>query len=434
MKIKDNSSKTKEECAEISGIISNIADKTLGQLEKEGIFVFPNVVRDADDITSEQMVLQGYNDSYRTGNVMGFLGLGDERLTIESRFSNGENDFFFQYLMERVLDFPNFVNFQTDANQDEQLFTLLLFLFPQYLQGAARKGIFKTYIRNEYNDENVKGNIDVARHIRKNIPFIGKVAYSQREYSYDNYLTELIRHTIEFIKRKPFGNKILERVKDEVKLVFESTTSYKLSDRRKIIEQNKKNVVRHAYYHEYNALQQLCILILQNEKHQMGAGSKKVFGILFDGAWLWEEYVNTLIKDTFYHPMNKGGKGAQWLFAGGTGLIYPDFMSRSTDNRIIADAKYKPITNIGNKDYLQILAYMFRFDSRKAFYLYPETNNSDDIELVMNKGTSFEDNVSARNDISVIKHGLKIPYNVRKYSDFLDEIKVSEQEFVKLMI
>ena len=77
---------------------------------------------------------------------------------------------------------------------------------------------------------------------------------------------------------------------------------------------------------------------------------------------------------------------------------------------------------------------MFRFDSRKAFYLYPETNNSDDIELVMNKGTSFEDNVSARNDISVIKHGLKIPYNVRKYSDFLDEIKVSEQEFVKLMI
>lgn len=221
---------------------------------------------------------------------------------------------------------------------------------------------------------------------------------------------------------------------NEVKLVFESTTSYKLSDRRKIIEQNKKNVVRHAYYHEYNALQQLCILILQNEKHQMGAGSKKVFGILFDGAWLWEEYVNTLIKDTFYHPMNKGGKGAQWLFAGGTGLIYPDFMSRSTDNRIIADAKYKPITNIGNKDYLQILAYMFRFDSRKAFYLYPETNNSDDIELVMNKGTSFEDNVSARNDISVIKHGLKIPYNVRKYSDFLDEIKVSEQEFVKLMI
>lgn len=312
MKIKDNSSKTKEECAEISGLVGKIADKTLEQLERDGIFVFPNRVKDADDITSDQMILQGVNDSYRTGNVMGFLGLGDERLTIESRFSKRGNDFFFQYLLERVLDFPNIVNLKTDANSDEQLFSLLLFLFPQYLKNAARKGIFKTYIRNEYNDENVKGAIDIARHIKKNMPFTGSVAYSQREYSYDNYLIELIRHTIEFIKGKPHGNSLLDSVKDEVKLVIAATGRYKLADRRKVIELNKKHVVRHAYYHEYRDLQQLCILILQNEKHQMGAGSKKVFGILFDGAWLWEEYMNQLIGDIFYHPMNKGGKGAQW--------------------------------------------------------------------------------------------------------------------------
>lgn len=434
MRIKDNSSKTREECAEISGIISKVADKTLEQLEKEGIFVFPNIVKDADDITGEQMVLQGCNDTYRTSNVMGFLGLGDERLTISSRFSKGENDYFFQYLLERVLDFPNIVSLETDANKDEQLFSLLLFLFPQYLRSAARKGLFKTYIRNEYNDENVKGSIDVARHIRKNIPFTGKVAYSQREYSYDNYLIELIRHTIEFIKRKPYGNKLLESVKDEIKLVVEATPKYKIADRRRVIDLNKKNVVRHAYYHEYRDLQHLCILILQNEKHQMGAGSKKVFGILFDGAWLWEEYVNMLIGEAFYHPMNKGGKGSQWLFAGGTGLIYPDFMSREADNRVIADAKYKPISNIGNKDYLQVLAYMFRFDAKKAYYLYPEVDNFDDLELILNQGSSFENNVSPRDDISVVKHGLKIPEGIDTYAEFINEIKISEVEFKKKLM
>lgn len=429
MKIKDNSSKTKEECAEISGIANKIADKTLEQLEKDGIFVFPNVVREADDITSEQMVLQGYNDTYRTSNVMGFLGLGNERLTIESRFSKGENDYFFQYLLERVLEFPNVVNLETDANQDEQLFNLLLFLFPQYLRSAARKGIFKTYIRKEYNDENVKGSIDVARHVRKNIPFTGNVAYSQREYSYDNYLIELIRHTIEFIKRKPYGNKLLETVKDEIKLVIEATGNYKPADRRRIVDLNKKNVVRHAYYHEYRDLQHLCILILQNEKHQMGSGSKKIFGILFDGAWLWEEYVNILIGEAFYHPMNKGGKGAQWLFAGRTGLIYPDFMSRNADNRIIADAKYKPIANIGNKDYLQVLAYMFRFDAKRAYYLYPEADGSSDLQLVLNQGSSFEGNVSAREDVYVVKHGLMIPKSDGTYAEFVEAIKSSENAF-----
>ena len=44
---------------------------------------------------------------------MGFLGVEDERIVIESRFSKGENDYFFQYLLEKVLDFPNFINFET---------------------------------------------------------------------------------------------------------------------------------------------------------------------------------------------------------------------------------------------------------------------------------------------------------------------------------
>ena len=59
--------------------------------------------------------------------------------------------------------------------------------------------------------------------------------------------------------------------------------------------------------------------------------------------------------------MNKSGSWAQRLFAGGSGLIYPDFIGKEAADRVIADAKYKPIDNIANKDYLQVLAYMFRF-------------------------------------------------------------------------
>lgn len=49
--------------------------------------------------------------------------------------------------------------------------------------------------------------------------------------------------------------------------------------------------------------------------------------------------------------------------------------------RIIADAKYKPIKNIGNRDYLQVLAYMFRFDAKAGYYLYPESENSESLTL-----------------------------------------------------
>lgn len=220
---------------------------------------------------------------------------------------------------------------------------------------------------------------------------------------------------------------------DEVRKMLESGQKFeKIKD--KIIEQNKKNAVRHAYFREYLALQRLCLLILRHQKHQIGTGARQIYGILFDGAWLWEEYINSLIEDVFYHPMNKGGKGAQRLFAGNVGLIYPDFISRNSEMRIIADAKYKPIDNIGNRDYLQVLAYMFRFDAKTGYYLYPEAEGSDDLKLRMNCGSTYEKNVMPRDDISLTKHGLKIPVDALNYAEFSVRMKTCEQEFKSALI
>lgn len=434
LKIKDNMLIGKEYFEEVKNVTEKIADKTLEQLEKEGIFVFPKMIKDAEDIGKDQVVLQSINNCYASSNVMGFLGYGNERLVIESRFSTGKYDYFFQYLLERVLNFPNILELNTDANQNNLMFNLLIFLFPFYLKEAMRKGSFKTYIRNQYNDDNVKGTIDIARHIKKNTPFTGNIAYSHREFSYDNYLMQLIRHTIEFIKRKPFGNILLQNAKDEVASVVEITSRYEYYDRRKTILKNMKNPIRHAYYYEYRALQRLCIMILQHEKHQIGSGIRQIHGILFDGAWIWEEYVNLLIGNYFYHPMNKKGIGAQRLFAGNIGLIYPDFISRNVNNRIIADAKYKPDYNIKSSDYHQLLAYMFRFDAKKGFYLHPQTQNVDKIELRMNSGSTYENNVCPREDIMIIKCGLFIPNDAIDYEDFKVKIKRSEEIFKNRII
>ena len=430
LKIKDNSQQKKDLFSHIGKLTGKIADKTLAQLEREGVFIFPEIIKNAEDISQDQMILQSVNDTYRSSNVMGFIGCGDERLIIESRFGGEGEDYFFQYLLDRVLDFPNIVDLESDTNQENRLFNFFLFLFPYYLKTAMRKGLFKKYIRHTYNDGHVKGTIDVVRHIEKNTPFIGNIAYSQREFSFDNSLMELVRHTIEFIKRKPYGNRLLIKVKDEVKLVIDATQGYESYDRQKIIEQNKKNPVRHAYFSEYLALQRLCLLILRHEKHQIGLGARQIYGILFDGAWLWEEYVNSLIKDIFYHPMNKSGKGAQRLFNGNIGLIYPDFISRDNKTRIIADANYKPIDNISNRDYLQVLAYMFRFDAKVGYYLYPEAEGFDDLKLWMNRGSTYEKNVIPRDDISITKHGLKVPVDAPDYARFIAKMKIFEQEFI----
>ena len=436
-KVKDNTTYITSRFSCNQCIVSNILNKSLNQLDAEGLFIFPEAIKKVEDLTRDQMILQEFNGKYRTGNVMGFIGYGKERLIIQSRFCNDKEDYFLSYLLERVLNIPNIVSLDADTSSDKRLLNFLLFIFPKYLENAIRKGLYKQYIHKKYNDTNIKGKIDIPRHLTKNTPFIGSIAYSQRLFSYDNMLMELIRHTIEFIKSKSYGSIILSDIKEELKLIVNATQSYRTCDRQKIIEQNKKNPIRHAYFREYSALQRLCILILKSEKHDIGSGIQNSYGILFDGAWLWEEYINILLSSHFYHPKNKSKFGAQQLFSDGKGLIYPDFISKSTDPRLIVDAKYKPIENIRGRDYLQVLAYMYRFDVSKGYYIYPDSEGQVPLVLNLNKGSTYENNVSVRDDVNIIKLGFKIPNKSANYNDFKMQIHESElvlQDFINSQI
>lgn len=434
LKINDNHWEEKELCElRAPNLVKKVANKTLKQLADEGIFVFPEAIKNSEDLSETQMVLRGVDNKYYTENVMGFLGYKEERLTVNSRFSNSENDFFLKYMLSKVLDIPNVFNLNINAGYKESVLDLWAFLFPHFLQTAARKGLYKTYMRVNYNDFNPKGTINIAQHIKKNVPFLGKIAYSQREFSYDNYLIELIRHTIEFIKTKPYGKKILSKVKDDIKRITEATPKYQFLDRRKVIAENKKHPLRHAYYYEYGALQRLCLFILQNQKIGLGDGTQNVNGILFDGAWLWEEYVNILVSEWFYHPKNKAKEGGHSLFKNGIGRIYPDFIGKRVENRIIADAKYKPFDNIRGNDYFQVLAYMMRFDSKQGFYFYPEKNKDEEHnDLILACGSHLDKDKPSRSrdvKIEIIKLGLKIPKQANNYDDFCEQMKQEEGYF-----
>ena len=74
---------------------------------------------------------------------------------------------------------------------------------------------------------------------------------------------------------------------------------------------------------------------------------------------------------------------------------------------------------------------MFRFDAKSGYYLYPEAEGAADLRLRMNRGSTYEDNVLPRDDISVIKHGLRIPVNADCYESFVARVKKQEQEFAK---
>ena len=423
MRITDNHYKIAREdfVAEFPNLSQALLDRTLDNLSREdNIFIFPNDLMNSPDLDKDQKILETVNPKIKTGNVIGFLGCGQERLTIASRFSDESNDHFLHYLLQKVLHI-NLTSLDVALSREDKLYQLLMYLFPKYLQAALRKGLYKEYQRFSHNDSHVKGVIDVGNHLKRNLPFMGNVAYTTREFTYDNPLMQLIRHTIEYIKiQKSFGA-LLDSNRENMAEIVRVTASYKLSDRAKIIRMNKTKSIRHAYFREYRKLQELCLMILSREKHGLGYHEQKIHGILFDVAWLWEEYVYTLLPKCFVHPRNKDKTDGISVFSVGKRKVYPDFYDR--ERKTVLDAKYKKLEfterGINREDLFQLISYSYILEAEKAGLIFPSMEQSVNSEIGKLAGYGAQ----------LKKWSIQIPQNASSYSAFCKMMENSEENF-----
>ena len=427
IKISDNTEITLSEINHT--VINELTNKSLSTLDQERFIIFPPLLKDSDDLDEGNCIFRTFNGKTMTCNIVGFLSDGNNEIHIHSRFFETEDeDYYLDYMLQKVLHYNVTVN-EIASSEETTYYDLLVYLFPYYLEEAMRKGLYKEYASHSYNDSNVRGQMDINRHFKENVPFVGKVAYNTREFSFDNKINQLIRHTIEKIEiTKPFLLEESSVVQKNVKMIKEITPSYSHYELEKVLYENINNTIKYGFFEEYTQLQTLCLKILTDERISYGASSQKVHGILIDIAWLWEEYLNLMIKEHFYHPQNKLGAMAHYYFQNGNGKIYPDFIGRDVTNRVIADAKYKPEKNIKSSDYSQILSYMFRFDSKLAYFLHPTKEESQKIFYLM-EGESMEQTPQKRNDIRVEKIGMKIP-RATSYTEFVELMEESEKSFL----
>lgn len=426
MRITDNHYKIAREdfVAEFPNLSQALLDRTLDNLSiEDSIFIFPNDLKNSSDLERDQKIFETFNQEIKTGNVIGFLGYGQERLTIASRFSDESNDHFLHYLLQKVLNI-NLTSLDVGLSPEDKLYQLLVYLFPKYLQAALRKGLYKEYQRFSHNDSHVKGVIDVGNHLKRNVPFMGNVAYTTREFTYDNPLMQLIRHTIEYIKTQKSFGALLDSNRENMAEIVRVTPSYKLADRAKIIRMNKTKPIRHAYFREYRKLQELCLMILSREKHGLGPQSQRVHGILFDVAWLWEEYVYTLLPKGFIHPRNKDKTDGISVFSNRERKVFPDFYHKEL--KIVLDAKYKKLEftekGINREDLFQLISYSYILEAGKTWkagLIFPSMEQSVNSEIGKLAGYGAQ----------LKKWSIQIPQNASSYSAFCKMMENSEENF-----
>ena len=447
-----------------SEILHVLTSSTIGELmadEECEVLVWPNSFNEGYDELKDQYIFRITEkdgktiDSVTTNNVVGFIGKSNTDIRIHSRFaSSNDNDFFLYYMLEKVMAINTFS--LSSSGKEPEVFDFLLFFFPRLLKDALSQGMYKKYVYHEYNDANIRGVVDVNRHIRLNIPANGKIAYRTREFSYDNPVTQLIRHTIEFIRRKQFGKAVLHNDPDTegcVQQIIQATPTFQPQQRQAIINENLRPVV-HPYYTKYAALQNLCLRILRYEKLSYGNDSNnKIHGLLIDAAWLWEEYVGRVLAEKGTGLAHYTRSSRFHLLETTTGKhfqqVIPDYYDE--ERKLVADAKYIPLHRYDHLDaeraaavYYKTIMYMYRFDTKVGFLFHPcshedAKNAKNNAELshlnIEEKTITCSYQIEGREDCHLYEVGMIIPQieDDKNFSEFREDMGKAEVSFVTIV-
>ena len=168
---------------------------------------------------------------------------------------------------------------------------------------------------------------------------------------------------------------------------------------------------------------------------------------MFDGAWLWEEYLNAIFEEKklgITHAKNKTGDNGIQIYEG-SNTYYPDFYKKAEGDNdgkksFVLDAKYKRLgygvqfdgeddfntntVSICRDDLFQMITYMHVLPAKHCALLYPiEPKESQTQPVVLSKPRVLKGLGG-----EILGYGIRISAK-EDMTGFWEEMKTVENDF-----
>lgn len=290
----------------------------------------------------------------------------DVTLEIRSRFDTPERPWFMATMLSQIITGTEKFTGTTYVNNDKlDIFKFLkAAMFANMLKTAYQSGCYRTYVRKEYNDDRLRGAIDIPRQIRLNEGRVtASIAYVTREHTEDNPLNKLIVLTWKALcDSYPGITDYIEKNDIEFYTAFKAIKELCHDPEMKELQgciRECQRPVTGPYYADYEELRQLCLNILYDEAGAnlfSGTQDPDVCGILVYTPDLWELYLEKHLpmKDKFKAQDTLELKDVNDLIHVGCTkkTIRPDFVYYDDDNKpvYILDAKLYKTQNLVDDD------------------------------------------------------------------------------------
>lgn len=236
--------------------------------------------------------------------------------------------------------------------------------FLHEVQALIHQGLIKKYYKQTSNVKALKGKLEFANHLQKNLIHKERFFTTHQIYGTNHHEHQILGLALKIIEQFSNGTYLYSKCKTvqldfpEVELVKPHPGLFS-----KLVY-NRKNKA-------YKTALEIARIIILNFAPSISSGNEKMLALLFDMNNLWEEYVLAKLKTLKIDGLKVIGQSSKRFWHNVS--IRPDIVVQKEDETFVIDTKWKNIQS--NKpsthDLRQMFVYNRYWDSYKALLLYP---------------------------------------------------------------
>lgn len=266
---------------------------------------------------------------------------------------------------------------QADVNkQNIHLLDIYFEWFLREVELLQRQGLVKKYYKETKNVTALKGKLEFAGHIAKNLIHKERFYTTHQIYDKDHQLHQILNLALGIIEQVSKGSYLYPKCK-RVQLDFPEVSSINCTVATfEKIKLNRKT-------QPYEKALEIARLIILNYAPNISSGSERMLALLFDMNSLWEEYILIQLKKASLNTPYKI-EGQRLKAFWGNMTLRPDILIKQKEmsqdgetleekTKIVIDTKWKKIE--GNKpstnDLRQMYVYNDHWASNCSILFYP---------------------------------------------------------------
>ena len=298
------------------------------------------------------------------------------------------------------------------ANVQRQHLNLLEIYFEMYLkelQYLIRSGLVKKYRRETGNLKALKGKLEFAGNIRKNLIHKERFYTTHQVYDVDHKLHQVLGLALDIVYQFSKGTRLNDLCR-RVQLDFPDVKKVNVN------EQVLNGIKLDRKTAPYERALEVARLIILNYSPDIKSGQEKMLSLLFDMNVLWEEYVLAMVRKECRGTDIKVKGQESKRFWGSYKTIRPDIVLEKGEETYVIDTKWKrPSNNQPSvEDLRQLYTYARFWDTEKVMLLYPGDPIDSKFISYRNHDIDQRDHQCKVSFVSVLDHNKRLDSEIGK--------------------